>query len=156
MKNTINNFIENKELAIAGVSANRQKWGNALFRALTKKGYKIYPLNPKLDEVEGVKCYRSVEDLPDHIENIIMATSQLATEEIIKQCKETGIKRIWMHKGGGGAGAQSEAAIKNARENNMEVVYGFCPMMFFPPTGIHRLHFWMKKISHNLPPEYLN
>ncbi|HUS87003.1 MAG TPA: CoA-binding protein [Bacteroidales bacterium] len=154
MKDIINSFINDNELALAGVSAKREKWGNALFRALTKKGYTVYPINPKLDEVEGVKCYRSVSELPDSIENLILATPPEATEQIVKDCKDTAIKRIWMHRGGGGTGAQTDNAIEFVKDNNMQVVYGLCPMMFYPPVGIHKLHYWMKKLSKKMPSTY--
>lgn len=154
MKKVIEEFVNNSELAIAGVSSDPKKWGNMLYRELTKKGYTVYPVNPKLDEAEGTKCYHSVSDLPDHIENLILATPPSATEAIVRECKDSGIKRIWMHQGGGGTGAHSDDAEKYVREHNMELVHGFCPMMFFPPTGIHKIHLWFKKISGKVPAEY--
>lgn len=154
MRQIIESFINSKDIAIAGVSTDSTKWGSVLYRELTKKGYNVYPINPQIDEIDGAMCYRSVANLPDHVENLILATPPSATECIVKECKETGIKRIWMHRGGGGTGAQSDAAIKFVRENNMELVYGLCPMMFLHGGGIHRFHLWLKKISGKLPVEY--
>lgn len=64
-----------------------------------------------------------------------------------------GIKRVWMHQGEGGKGAYSAAAHEFCKQNGIGVVYGFCPMMFFP-VGIHKLHFLFKKWGKKLPPEY--
>ena len=154
MKDVINQFIEDKNVAVAGVSRDPQKWGHTLFKALIKKGYHVYPINPGADEIEGVKCYHAVPDLPDTVSNLIITTSPEATLEIIKSAKHSGIRNIWMHQGAGGTGAQSQEAIDFCMENGMGVVYGFCPMMFLPPVGIHKIHLWMKKISGKFPADF--
>jgi len=153
MKETIESFISQKELAIAGVSSDSRKWGNVLSREFVKKGYKIYPVNPKLDEAEGTKCYRSVRDLPASIENLVISTSAANTLDILRDCKNTGIKRVWMIKGGIKSGSQLEDAISFAKENNIDLVHSLCPMMFFSPSGIHKFHFWIKKVMKTFPDE---
>ncbi len=40
------------------------------------------------------------------------------------------------------------------KENDIEVVYGFCPMMFMG-EGMHKFHFWIRKTFGKLPAEYL-
>jgi len=153
MKETIESFINNKEVAIAGVSSDTRKWGNYLLKELTKKGYTVYPVNPKLDEAEGSKCYRSVADLPGNIENLIIATSPGAISDIVRDCKGTSISRIWMPRNKGGSVSQSNEVMNIANENNIELVKELCPMMFLSQTGIHKFHFWIKKITKNLPAE---
>ena len=50
--------------AVVGVSSDRSKFGNKIFRDLKAAGYIVYAINPKLDEVEGEPCYATVAVLP--------------------------------------------------------------------------------------------
>ncbi|MFB0545865.1 MAG: CoA-binding protein, partial [Anaerolineae bacterium] len=42
----------NRTFAVVGVSQNRQKYGHEVFEALLAKGYRVYPINPKYNEVD--------------------------------------------------------------------------------------------------------
>jgi len=64
-KESIEQFLAPKKIAIAGVSANTKKFGYAVFNELRQKGFEICPINPTRDEIEDVKCYHSVLDIPD-------------------------------------------------------------------------------------------
>jgi len=154
MKDIIKHFIDDKQIAIAGVSRDPNKWGHTLFKALMKKGYTVFPINPEMAEINGIKCYHSVSELPESVSNLIITTSPEATLGLVRESKESGIKNIWMHQGAGGTGSQSQEAIDFCLENGIGVVYGFCPMMFLPPVGIHKIHLWMKKISGKYPADY--
>ena len=152
MRNAINAFITEKKLVIAGVSRDRMKWGNSLYRALGKKGFSVIPVNPNADEINGAKCYKSVNDIPDKIENVIITLPTAKVLPVLEDCVKAGIKRVWMHQGSGTDTYLSEA-LKFCRENKLEAVYGVCPMMFFPNPGPHKLHYFLKKIFGTLPKE---
>jgi hypothetical protein len=154
MKHIIDTFVENKTLAIIGVSPNPRKWGNMLFKALKKKGYTVYPVHATAKEIEGVKCIATVKDLPGEVKNVILTVPADVTERVVRECKEAGIERVWMHKGAGGKGAQSKEAIAFCHENGIEVVHDFCPLMFFPPVGIHKVHLWFKKAFGKFPEDF--
>lgn len=152
MQNTINKFIESKNIAIAGVSRTKKaNIGNVLLDELTKKGYKVYPVNPNCDEINGVKCYRNLKELPSDIDSLIIATKQNLTNDLIADVKGTNIKRVWMQKGAGKGSATPEA-IAFCKDNDIEYVYGLCPMMAFG-TGGHKFHFWVRKTLGRLPEE---
>lgn len=153
MKNTIERFVEDKKVALVGASQNQKKWGNMLLRELKKKGYTVYPVNPNASEIEGEKCYPTVKELPKEITNIIIALPPAITENILKECIQAGIKRVWIHKGVGGKGSKSTAAIEFCKAKGIEVVYGLCPLMFIPPLGMHGIHLWFRKIRGGLPKE---
>ena len=154
MEDVIEKFIKSKKIGLVGVSRSREKWGNMLFRALKKKGYTVYPINPNAKEIMAEKCYPNVAGLPKDVESIILSVPDNVTDQIVKECSEAGIKRVWMHKGAGSIGSQTKEALKYCKEKGIEVVYDLCPMMFFPPAGIHRLHFMFKKMFNKLPEEY--
>lgn len=152
MQNTINNFKNSKNIAIAGISRTKKtNIGNILLAELSKKGYNIYPINPNTNEIDGVKCYNKVNDLPSEVDSIIIATNQNLTDEIVYSVKNTNIKRVWMQKGSGKGSATPES-IKFCKENKIEYVYGICPMMAFG-TGGHKFHYWVRKTLGRLPEE---
>jgi len=53
-----------KTVAIIGASSNREKWGNKAVRAFAQQGYTVYPVNPNEPEIEGIKTYASIKDVP--------------------------------------------------------------------------------------------
>ena len=153
MRDTILAFLDNKKVAIVGASTNKENFGRYLMEELSKKEYEAIPVNPKYDEVEGVACVATVNDLPEDVESAILAVPSGLTDEIIDQCIGSHIKRVWMIKGVG-RGAYTETAHAKCKENNIEVVYGFCPMMFYG-GGMHQFHFWLRKTFGKLPSGYL-
>ena len=154
MKKIIDAFVADKNIAVVGVSRDKQKWGHMLFSELRKKGYTVFPVNPKADEIEGVTCYPSVSMLPREVENVIFSVPASAAEEILAGMSSSGgVKRVWLHKGGG-AGASSPRAIELAREKGLETVHDFCPLMFFPPVGAHGIHRFFKKLFGGYPKDY--
>jgi len=152
MKKIIQEFLESKKIAIVGASDNTGNWGKSLMDELSKKGYEVVPVNPKYEQVGNMKCYASVKDLPAGIESVIMAVPPHVTEQVAEELTGTGIKRVWMHRSIG-QGAYSEKAKETCLNQQIGVVYGFCPMMFFG-SGMHKFHFWIRKTFGKLPPEY--
>jgi predicted CoA-binding protein len=153
MKAIIEKFIGDKNIALIGVSADKQKFGNFLLHELTKKGYTVFPVHPTLADVEGIKCYPNVKTLPGYLTNLILVVNPVAAVQIIPRLKDSSIRRVWLHRGAG-KGTGSVAAIEACKEIGIEVVYGFCPMMFFSPSGIHSFHFWLRKKFGKVPAEF--
>lgn len=154
MKKTIEKFVKEKKVALVGASRNEKKWGNAMTKALKKKGYSVYPVNPKEKQVEGLDCVATVKALPKDVANVIIAVPAAKALQVLQDCAGTGVRRVWLHRGAGGPGASSPETVQAAQQAGLEVVCGFCPMMFFPPTGIHGVHLFFRKLSGKVPPEY--
>ena len=57
-----------KVVAVIGASSNRNKFGNRALRAYQQQGYTVVPINPHEAEVEGLKAYASVLDVPGPID----------------------------------------------------------------------------------------
>ncbi len=152
MKKTIDAFIASRNIAVAGVSPRKGNWGLMLMQELKKKGYSVYPVNPKFAEIEDAKCYGSLADLPREVENLILAVNPQRSIEMIGQLPVSGIKRVWMNQGIG-QGAFSEEGLDMLKAKKMEYVYGFCPMMFFG-KGMHKFHYWMRRKLGKTPVEF--
>ena len=152
MQQTIQSFLDQPKIAVAGASVNPANFGRSLVVELAKLDYDVYPVNPGYPEVEGRTCVPTVKDLPEDVENLILAVPPHLTDEIIEDCIGSSVKRVWMIQGVG-RGAYSTAAHEKCKANGMNVVYGFCPMMFFG-KGLHRFHFWLRKRFGKIPPEF--
>jgi len=152
MKEIIGKFLEDKKVAMVGASSNKDNFGRSLMAELQKMDYQVIPVNPKCDKVEGVSCVSTVRDLPGDVQSVILAVPASLTDDIVKQCIGTQVRRVWMIRGVG-RGAYTESAHALCKENNIEVVYGFCPLMFYG-GGMHKFHFWLRKSFGKTPVEF--
>ncbi len=55
-------------IAIIGASRDRTKYGNKAVRAYVSAGHRVYPINPREQTIEGLRCYASVRDVPDRLD----------------------------------------------------------------------------------------
>ena len=59
-----------KSVAVIGASAKELNVGNRIIKNLVDFGFKgdIYPINPKVDEIRGVRAYKSILDVPTDVD----------------------------------------------------------------------------------------
>jgi len=124
MENLVKDFLKQKKFAIVGSFRNESKYAYKILKTLIKKGYEVYPVNPSLDDVDGIKCYKRISDIPFNIDVANLVTPPSVSEAIVKECWKKSIKRVWLQ-----PGAESEAAIKFCRDNGIDVIYGLCVMV---------------------------
>src|SRR5262245_36451790 len=106
----IRQFMSAKAFAVAGASGDPEKYGHKCFAALLRRGYTVYPLNPRATDVLGVKAYPNVSALPPGVESLSIVTPPQVTEQVVADAIAGGIKHIWMQ-----PGAESQKAIDAAR-----------------------------------------
>ena len=148
----IDRFLAQRRIAVAGVSRNPHKFGNVLFRELKQRGYDVIPLNPTLKEFEGTPCFANLMEVPQAVEGLLIVTPATSAVHFIEDAIKSGVRRVWLHKGAGGAGSVSPEAVRLCRENGIDVVDGACPMMFLQPSGfVHQLHRWWLLVTGTLP-----
>lgn len=111
----------NQTFAVVGVSQDKEKYGHEVFDALVANGYRVYPVNPKYEEVDGHRCYPSVEDLPEKPQVVVTVVPPAVTEKVVESCARMGIRTIWMP-----PGSWSERAVQLGEEQGMEVVHDIC------------------------------
>jgi predicted CoA-binding protein len=145
-KTAIDDFLGQESLALAGLSRSGKKFGNAVLKDLSAKGYEVLPVHPEAAEIGGVRCYPSLADLPSRVGGLVLVVPPAQTEALVKEAHETGIVRVWMQQG-----AESDAAIRYCEDHGIDVVHGECIMMFAQPKGIHKLHRWLRGAFGKLP-----
>ena len=141
-KESIDRFLEGERIAFIGVSRNTKSFANGVYRTMRDAGYCMVPVNQHANEIEGDHCYRSVADVPD-VDGAIIMVPPDAAAHVVTECADRGVRRVWLHKGGGPATSTPEA-VQIAKNHGLDVVDGACPLMFLEHAGfIHRMHRWI-------------
>ncbi|HUV03160.1 MAG TPA: CoA-binding protein [Desulfobacteria bacterium] len=123
--NPLKNFLRKENVfAVVGVSENPAKYGHQVYKDLKEAGYVVYPVNPHIDDVLGDRCYPSLSDLPEKPDVVDTVVPPAVTEELVKECKELGIDKVWMQ-----PGSESEKALTFCRRNKIHVVHDVCVMV---------------------------
>ncbi len=89
-------FFEPKSVAVIGASREPGTVGHSLLHNIVDGGYtgKIYPVNPKADEVLGVRTYHSIAEIPDGVDLGVFAIPARFLPGTIKDCAAKGIKAV--------------------------------------------------------------
>jgi predicted CoA-binding protein len=148
---TVRGFLAQKRFAFVGVSRQSKDFSRSLFREFQARGYDPVPVHPEADEIEGVRCAHSLKDVEPPVGAALLMTSPTISNTLVRECAETGIKKIWFYRGGG-QGAVSAEALEKCRAHGIAAVPGECPFMFFEDAGwFHRLHGAIRKITGTYP-----
>jgi uncharacterized protein len=99
-----------KVVAVIGASNHRSKFGNRALRAFLEQGYTVVPINPHEAEVEGIKAYASVLDVPGAIDMASFYVPPDVGERIIAEIAQKGIPEVWLN-----PGAESDELIARAK-----------------------------------------
>lgn len=147
----VDEFLHGKRFAVAGVSRQPGQAANAVFRKLRDAGYETFPVNPKADEVEGVKCYHDLASIPGDLDGVVVVTPPGAALDVVRQCGARGVPRVWFHRSFG-AGSVSDEAVRECAALGVECIVGGCPLMFCEPVdGGHRCMRWWLQHRGRVP-----
>lgn len=147
-KEKIQAFCSKHEQAIVGVSRDKKKFGNLAFKELRKRGYQVYPVNPNAASIEDVPCYKSVYELPDSVQHVVILTPPEQSRSVYQACIDKGIPHIWIQQ----KAADQELLDTIHKSNHPGVITGHCILMFTEPVqGVHKLHRFVMKLLNKLP-----
>jgi len=123
-------FFTPESVALVGASATPGKVGNSVLDSLAKHDYKgaVYPINPKAEEILGVKCYPSVDAIPGNVDLVVVCVDLSVTPPVLEQCAKKGIHNVVIVSGGGkelgGERAAYEAQVKELSEKHKIRIIG--------------------------------
>jgi predicted CoA-binding protein len=145
-------FLSRKRIAVAGVSRDAAEHGaNLVYRRLRERGYDVFAVNPNAETVEGVRAYPDLRSIPGGVDGVVIGTAPERAESIVRECRELGITRVWMHKGPG-PGSVSASAADFCRSNGISVIAGGCPLMFGPTADFgHKCMRWFMQTTGSIP-----
>lgn len=105
-------------VAILGASQNRSKYGNKSVRAHLAQGYDVYPINPAADEIEGLKVYKKLADIPvERLDRISVYLSPAVGLQLLEEIAAAGAKQVFFN-----PGAESEELLTKARELGIDPI----------------------------------
>ncbi|NJE29513.1 CoA-binding protein [Thermococcus sp. 18S1] len=140
-------FFDPKAVAIIGATNKKGKVGNVIFENFKMNKERgvfkgnIYPVNPKLDEIDGYKVYKSVEELPEDTDLAVISIPAPFVPDTMRQVAKKGIKSVIIITGGfgelGEEGKKLEREILEiARENGIRIIGPNCVGVYVPDTGV--------------------
>jgi len=91
-----------KSAAVIGASSKEMSIGNRVIKNLIDFGFKgeIFPINPKADEIRGIKAYKSIMDCPDGIDVVHMVIPAKFVPQAMEDCGKKGVKNVIINSGG--------------------------------------------------------
>jgi hypothetical protein len=143
---SIEAFLQHPAIAVVGVSRSGHKFGNIACRELRAKGYVVYPVHPSGAIVQGVRSYPSLRALPGKVNAVLVVVPPAQAVSVVREAAASGIQHVWLQQG-----AESPDVLDTCRELGLDVVSGECILMYAAPTGVHKLHQWVSRLTHRLP-----
>jgi acetyltransferase len=92
----LNPFFAPKTVAIVGASERKESVGYRLLLNMQEAGFtgKLYPVNPKHEELLGLKTYPDIDSIFDTLELVVIATPAPTVPNIVLQCGMKGVRSI--------------------------------------------------------------
>ena len=129
----LDSILKPRAVAVVGASTRPHTIGSDLLKRLIEFGFKggIYPVNPKGGEIEGLKAYKTVADLPDGVDLAVIVVNASRVLETVDQCHAKGIKGLVVISAGfketGAEGAKLELELlERVRAHGMRMVGPNC------------------------------
>lgn len=116
--------------SVAVIGASRQKGHigrEVLLNLMDSFGGEIFPVNPKADQLEGLKCYGSITEVPEEVDLAVIAVPAKIVLEVLRECNEADVNNVIVISGGfkeiGEEGRKLEQQIGNfARDNDINMI----------------------------------
>jgi acetyl coenzyme A synthetase (ADP forming)-like protein len=127
------NFFEPLGVAVVGASQKPGKLGHEVLKNIIDAGYegKLFPINPKADEILGLKCYRSLRDVPEPVDLAVIVVPAPSVPSVVSDCGAKGVRAAIVISGGfsetGEAGKELERQLlEEAKKSGVRVLGPNC------------------------------
>ncbi|MFN3605422.1 MAG: CoA-binding protein [Leptonema sp. (in: bacteria)] len=116
----------NPKIALVGATNDKTKYGNIILHDLINKGYQVYPVNPRAKTIDGVPCYKNIEELSKEVDIglVVFVVPPKITNEILPSLKKLNLKKVWIQPGAG-----DEVTRNLLEENEFEYMMDACVMV---------------------------
>ncbi|MHA1596845.1 MAG: acetate--CoA ligase alpha subunit [Candidatus Asgardarchaeia archaeon] len=123
----LNCIFRARSVAVIGASRSPEKIGHQILRNLISGGYKgkIYPINPKAEEILGLKVYKRVTEIDDNVDLAVVAIPATLVPQVIEDCGKAGVKGVAVISSGFGEVGRKdleEEIVRIARSYKMRIV----------------------------------
>lgn len=118
---SIEDILNYRTIAVVGISDDPARPSNFVADFLGSRGYNIIPINPKLKEWNGKKCYPDLSSIPEKVDIVDIFRRSDAVPPIVDEAIAIKAKVVWMQEG-----IINEKAAAKAKEAGLEVVMDKC------------------------------
>ena len=140
----LESFFNPKSVAVVGASRQKGKVGYEILTRIIDAGYegKVFPVNPKADTIESLKCYPNLESIGQIPELVILVVPAKAVPEIMRQCAKVGVKSVIIITAGfkeiGEEGrALEQQVVQIARQAGIRVIGPNCLGVIVPANKLN-------------------
>ena len=150
----VHDFLAQRRIAVAGVSRDNSQHAasNLIYRRLKSTGHDVFAVNPHMQSFDGDRCYPDVQSIPGGVDGVVVVTRPETTAQIVRDCNDAGVRRVWMHQSIGRASSVSPEAVEYCRQHDISVIPGGCPMMYGEGVDFgHACMRWLLKLTGGLP-----
>jgi predicted CoA-binding protein len=102
-------------IVIIGASQDRGRYSNKAVRAWTNRGWTVVPVHPKHDEVEGLKAFPSVDQVPGAVDVASFYVPPEVGIKVLDAVAKKGIKEVYLN-----PGAESDELVAKAQSLGLE------------------------------------
>lgn len=106
-----------KTVAIIGASADRAKFGNKAVRAFARRGFMVYPVNPRETQIEGFTVFKSIAEVPARPDRVSVYLPPPVLLKILPDIAARGCDELWLN-----PGTESDAVLARAEQLKLNVV----------------------------------
>ncbi|MBN1865744.1 CoA-binding protein [Candidatus Sumerlaeota bacterium] len=121
MEETIDEFLKLKSFAVFGASDSHDCSGYRIVQQLAKKGYTVYPINPRIAKIGSMKCYGTLDELPVVPQIVVINLPPGPALEVMKSGLVHGVRRFWLQ-----PGSESDSVLTFPSENGLQTVHSRC------------------------------
>jgi len=154
LETRVREFLACKRIAVVGVSRDDRHHpsANLIYRRLRKAGHDVFAVNPHMPTFEGDRCYPNLQAIAGGVAAVVIVTRPETTEQIVRDCVETGVRHVWMHQSAAKTSSVSPEGVKYCDEHDISVIAGACPMMYGDGADFgHRCMRWYLRLTGGLP-----
>jgi len=109
--------LKMKNWAVVGATDKKDKYGYKIVKALDENGYNVFPINPSLNKIEGIKTYDNLLSVEEKIDVVDMVVNPQIGKLIMKEINELKIKYVWLQ-----PGTRSDEIREYAEDNDIKLV----------------------------------
>jgi len=115
---------DTKVMAVVGLSPKEHRDSNIVAKYFQNEGYKIIPVYPREETILGEKVYRSLDEIPEKVDMVVVFRKGSDTPPIAKKAVEIGAKYFWLQET-----VISDEAMEIAKNGGLEAVQDKCTMV---------------------------
>jgi uncharacterized protein len=108
-------------IAVVGLSGKRSRPSYGVSEYMQQNGYRIIPVNPEEKEILGEKCYKSLEEVPQHVDIVNVFRRPEFVPDVVESAIKIGAPAVWLQEG-----VIHDEATARARDAGIFVVEDRC------------------------------